>query len=302
MCTPRAREEVLMYRNMLIVTGSVVLLLCCARAVGGDELVARTSAHQDVRQSFAVSGKVAKVLVEPGAKVAKGQVLAELDREEARLGAELARIRAEGEVEVRIAEHRLDRASQTERRIRQLVERDAASSDELNQAAMDVLAARLELQRTEQVQAEARQVYLHAQERLKKYSLIASVDGTVESVAVSEGEMVRPGQPVVRIINAEALLVEAPMLLDQARALEVGGPVWIVSTASSLGTEAVEGRILSVSSVLDPESQTRAVRIRVSNDAGFLPGSKVEVHRKRPGLAAGARGHKVVEARESLGR
>jgi len=143
--------------------------------------------------SAKVTGRIDEVLIEEGATVAAGQVLARLDDRSARASDDVARrerdsaLRALAETEVMLAEARRTRDRQRSLRVRELVSQAAVDAAE---AEADALAARLETARA-QLAVRRAAVEVTARE-LEDHVVRAPFAGVVISKDAQPGEMVSP--------------------------------------------------------------------------------------------------------------
>lgn len=240
------------------------------------ELEALSLPRWDLKLGFSVAGKVAKVLVERGQAVQEGQVLIELDDREIALAEEIARLRAESELEVQRWEQELALAELDERRLKELLEKHAAAPVEYERAQINAAIARLKLaaarQQREDLDLQRRQV----EARRSQYRLTAPRAGLVEQLTVQAGESVEADKPVLRLVVIDPLLVEVWVKLETARKLNVGQSAWVKLEAGS-EREWVEGRIVFIAATADVASGTRLVQVEVANPQRIPAGTPVRV-------------------------
>jgi HlyD family secretion protein len=222
------------------------------------------------------AGSLDRVLVDVGDEVAKGQLLAVLDRTELQARALSARrATAAAEQDVALAEANVEKtgselelARVTYERDRRLVSggyvskaqvdvsRAAASTAQANGrgARVTVDARRAELARTRQEQRVA--------ETVLSYTLITSpMAGVVTRRALEAGSTVAPGITVFQIVDTRALWVAT--LIDQtlAGSVRIGQPALIHLRS---GAEAA-GHVVRVTLEADPV--TRELEVDVGFDA-----------------------------------
>jgi RND family efflux transporter MFP subunit len=261
-----------------IVIGSAALLWAVTSAAG--QYDATTHAPQDVTLAFTVPGRVATLRVPVGAKVEAGQVLAELDDTEQRARVELRRLAAGSDVALRLATQRLALATIEGKRARR---KDAKSLESIAaQAARDL--ANLELEQSQLQMDQARLELRLAEARLEQFTLRAPFDGTVERIDLAPGQAVDPQRPILRLIRSEELWIDANVPTERTHDLQTGASAWV--TSKGVGdTAPIEGRIESLSSVIDPKTDTRRVRVKIANSDGLLVGAHVTVAFAPPGAA-----------------
>jgi RND family efflux transporter MFP subunit len=158
---------------------------------------------------FELSGTLNRVLVEEGESVSKGQVLASLDTD--RLEAR----EAELEALVDQAEAALELAETTWDRFRRLVEKQAVSQQDLDNATEQKRRADAGL-RQARAQLEAVRV------DLAKSTLVAPFDGAIGARYADEGAMLSLGQPVLRVMESGRNEVRVGLPSELAGRLEMG--------------------------------------------------------------------------------
>lgn len=222
-------------------------------------LEARSSA------SFApLDGRVERVSVVLGDRVKKGQRLVLV-----RSG-ELATMRRELRGDVVDAQTK----KMIWERSRQLAAAHAASDNEVLVTRNEYEAARLA-----RVAAESRLRSLAVTEEGDNlYWIVAARTGTVVSVDVQPGQRIGPGRerPAVEVAELDEVLVFADVPQHEVAGI-VPGMVAHIRLAGQ-ANDLVEGRVETVSEVLDPQRQTVPVRVRVKNERRLLrPNAFVEV-------------------------
>jgi membrane fusion protein, multidrug efflux system len=197
--------------------------------------------------SFRVAGEVTKMPVDAGDRVETGDLLAELDPQDARLTLRAA----EAAVTAAEADARLAEAEM--RRYRDLLDRGfiSASGFELreNQHA-------LAMARVDQAKAEAA-----VNRNQSSYTrLVAPQKGLVTSTSIEAGEVVSPGQPVLRFVPDEGREVE--IQIPEGRLAQ-----FAVGTEASVGLWAhpdkrYRGTVREITPQADPATRTHRVRLQ----------------------------------------
>ena len=218
-----------------------------ARTGGAEGLgfVGEVRAARRAELAFAVAGRVARVAVEVGDTVRRGQVLATLDLQP--LTAQLAAARGDlARVEAQVVELR-----QRLERVRRAQASGAVSGGEFG-AVQAELAAAEAAQRAAGAQRDV------AAWSLEQATLRAPIDGTVASRLVEPGQASGPGAPVMAI-DGEGR--ELSMLLPAALALKPGQAVVLRS-----GGAEQPSRVLRVAGRLDAGG-VRRIFLEVPADA-----------------------------------
>jgi RND family efflux transporter MFP subunit len=198
-----------------------------------------------------VSGYVSELLVDVGAQVKRGQVLAriavpELDAERKAAAAQVTALRSE------------------RGRIATLVERKSMTEKALSEAEerLDAASARV-------AEIDARLAYT---------SIEAPFDGIVTWRAIDPGDMVYEasspkgsGQPLLRVAKTDVIRVKTYVPERDAVAVNVGDPVTTVFEA--LPGMRFDGAVARLAGALDPATRTMLVEVDLPNaDGRIRPG------------------------------
>lgn len=204
-----------------------------ARAFDGTETVrlpAALQASQRAALAFLQPGYLAERMVRRGQSVADGEVLATLHNPALQPGF------AAAEASVNEARSRLMQLERDTKRLEELVARQLASEDDLDQtrASRDVARASL-------VQAEARRD--EARNQLLDASLRAPFAGDIVEVMLEPGDFAAAGQPIMRINSSEQLEVELQLPGRLSARLDVGQPIDIMRVSDGAPARAVVSEI-----------------------------------------------------------
>jgi membrane fusion protein, multidrug efflux system len=155
-------------------------------AGGALEYAAEVKARTESQLGFRVGGKIARRSVELGERVKAGQLLAQLDAKDLRLGQDAAR------AALAAAQVNLDQAAADLKRYRELKDQGFIGAAELERRETTLKAAQSAL---EQARAQA-----GLQGNQAAYAdLLADAPGVVTAVAGEPGMVVAAGAPVVRL-------------------------------------------------------------------------------------------------------
>ena len=202
-------------------------------------------------------GMVTRVLVEPGQWVAKGQVLALVDRSvqtqtAASLNAQIAVARSDAV----IAQSELDRA-QT------LVTRGFLSKADLERkaATRDAALARVKVAQATLGEANA---------RTNRLDIRAPSAGLVLTRAVEPGQIVGPGTGTLfRLADGGQMEMRAQISEADLRGLRIGARAQVTPVG---GSDSFTGEVWQVSPVIDPTSRQGIARIALSYNPALRPG------------------------------
>ena len=201
------------------------------------EMTGNTQARRTVQLSAEISGRVERLAVEKGDRVAAGDTIVKLD--DAELRAQLKEARAQAAL-----------ARETFRRRRQLFERDSAISE------LSFLQARYDAE-----QAEGRVEALEA--RKAKTVVRAPFGGVVDRRPVELGTMLSPGDPVATVVDLRPVEVSAGVPERYAADVAVGDSGRV--TFRFAGADTLTGRVTYVGAAVDPDSRTFPVELAVPN-------------------------------------
>ncbi|APZ94162.1 macrolide transporter subunit [Fuerstiella marisgermanici] len=141
---------------------------------------------------------------------------------------------------------------------------------ELQQASSDRGIGTLTAQRTKTSLAVAK-------ERLDRRRIHSPLSGIVAERLKNEGEWVEAGEPVLRVIRMDRLLVEGYVNADLIEITSRGRAVRVEGTARGR-TVSVEGRIIYVSPEIDSVNQEVQVKAEIENpDLVLRPGQPVKM-------------------------
>lgn len=216
------------------------------------EIVAR----RDVPLGFRLGGRIAARPAEIGTTVAAGDLLATLDPRDLDSQLRIASAEVEGALAaLSVAEAHADRQTQ-------LLERDIVSKAAVEAAEADrqTAAARLSAAKAQLAAAEDQRSYA---------DLRATEAGIITAVLAQPGEVVGPGQPVVRIAAAG----EREAAFNVSERLAAGAEPGLPVTVSLISdpSVAVGGVLREVSPTADPVTRTYRVLVSLPGEARGMP-------------------------------
>jgi len=220
----------------------------------GPAISGTLSADREARLRAEMSGAVLATMVEQGERVNEGTVLGRIDDASVRDAVLSARSA------VAQATMAAEQATREWQRAKTLVaagaiaERDVESADRANLGAQAQLA-----------DAKAR---LSSAEKMLRNTIIkAPFAGVVAERAVSPGDIVSPGSPMFTVIDPKSLRVAASVPASALEDVRVGSPVVFTVNGSD---RVLEGRVLRVSPVVDPQTKQVLLLASVPASAGGL--------------------------------
>jgi len=261
-----------------------------------------------------ISSTIKKFHVQRGARVKKGQLLAELenrdlsaaaesskgDFEQAEanyvttVGASLPQQIQKAELDAIAAKSNFDAQQKVFESRKELFQQGAIPRRDMDSAEVAFLQARSQNEQAQKLLADLQRVgkeqalksaqgsRLSAEGRMKgaqallSYSRINSpIDGVVTDRPLFEGDLAAANQPLLTVMNTSRLIAKAHIPQSEAAVLKMGNPAELKISGLD---EPIKGRVSLVSPALDPGSTTIEVWVEASKpDPALKPGMTVEV-------------------------
>ncbi|MCX7604609.1 MAG: efflux RND transporter periplasmic adaptor subunit [Bryobacteraceae bacterium] len=250
--------------------------------------------------SCEVPGRVAKLHFDFGQAVRKGQVMAELDRQELTLQLERARASLEQAMArvgmdretmkepdttplIRQARAQMEDALSKYENAKRLVKTGDIAQERFTEiekmylarkaayeAALDDLRTQLAL-----IRALRAEVAL-AEKRLRDATVIAPMDGIVQARHVAEGQYVRDNAPIYTLVKGWPLRLRVEIPESAVAHARVGATL-VFTTSAAPGAE-FRARISTLDPALDPRARTLKAEAKIeTRDERLKPGSFVQV-------------------------
>lgn len=230
-----------------------------ADTVRRDDLVLTVSTTGQVRSDAVATlraeaaGPVARVLVTPGQRVTRGQILVALDPESFDLDVRAAEA-AVTEARVRFDEMIVPDSIVTGRPPSDIRRANALAASGLEGAQVRLAQARLQRQRAE---------------------IRAPFSGVVDRVNVAAGTRVAAGEEIATVVDVNDLRIEASVLEHDLPLIRQGGMA-VLSSPAAPGEEIV-GRVAAVLPLVDSTTRAGRALVRFRGDGTFRPGMYADV-------------------------
>jgi multidrug efflux pump subunit AcrA (membrane-fusion protein) len=243
--------------------------------------------------AFQVSGKVARVLVEEGQHVSKGQLLAEIEPTDYRNAFDAAKAQKEaaeavaqkaaaGPRKQELEQARIDlvRWEDEYKRMQFLVERKSLPPNDFQKIEAAYNAARERYQMAvegtrveDRASADAQALAAKAQasEELKRLGdtrLLAPIAGNISMRRIDPGQTVPAGAPVLSIVNLNPAKVRVGVPEAEIGKVKRGAKAEV--SLPSLGARNFEGEVGIIGVSAEPASRTYTVKIIVPNPGPVL--------------------------------
>jgi multidrug resistance efflux pump len=231
-----------------------------ARQSGSGAIVVpqcRIRLNDDVQLSCERTG-ILDVVVQEGAEVKAGSIVAKIRDDEVRANLAVISKEASNDIEVRFAQKATELAQIKYLRALDANKASPGAVPELELRELRLLADKSLLQ-LEQAKHQFELAALRRNEiteRMKSYYVSAPFDAFVSQVHKQPGEVVREGEPVLELANTRLVRVEGYLDVAHVRRVRIGNPV---SVSLSSGTDASDGafpgRISFVDVKVEPVTQ-----------------------------------------------
>ena len=249
---------------------ALLVVLCAAAAATPLARASEgfTEPYRTISVAAPEAGIIGKTFVEEGAIVRQGDALVQLDitLQEALLAIAEVGKQARGRVDAAQAEVQL--REQMLSALEDLHRTGHARPEELERARADLAIARGELTAAREQQHLKQLEYDRIRVQIDRRTIRAPLDGVVTQVLKRNGEFTAPNDPnLMVLVQLDPLFATFDLPSTEAAALSVGQPVSVRFGES--GTNA-EGTIDYVSPVINAESGTVAIKVRLPNPEGRL--------------------------------
>lgn len=259
-------------------------------------------ANVTAQSAFQIAGRVARVFVEEGQPVKKGQVLAELEAADYRNAFDAAAAQADAArataqkaqtglraQELEQSRIEFDRWQDEYGRMKFLYEHKSLPANDFKKIEAGFEAARERYDMARQgtrveekiaadAQARAAAAQMHeARKHLGDTRLVAPIAGFVGMRRIDVGDTVAAGAPVLSVLDLDPVKVRVAVPESEIGNVQQGARA--VVTIPSLAGRSFEGKVEAVGVAADPASRTYTVKILVPNPDRVL----------RAGLVAEAR-------------
>jgi RND family efflux transporter MFP subunit len=244
-------------------------------AVQAAEYVGLVHPLSDVQMSVPVAGVVQRVLVKPGQWVREGQALLELDSTVQQLELRRRGIIVEDESELAASRARVEVMTELQRMMESVANTTASiSREELLKQRLETVSANGRLVQLQTQKRREQVEFDQAKSDLGQRTLRAPVAGMVVDAPLEVGEWAKPGDNVLRIVDATNVELRFSLPLEALAAVRVGSRL-SAGFESGRGLITAEGQVQFVSPVADPASGLSEVRAVFANPRGLLrPGVK----------------------------
>ena len=261
-------------------------------AGGAYEYAGEIKARTESRLSFRVGGKMVKRLVDLGDTVKAGQLLAQLDAQDLRLGQDAAR------AAVAAAQAGYDQNAADYKRYKELADKGFIGPAELDRREMAVKTARAQLDQTKAQSSVQGNQAGYA-------SLVADAAGVITGVDLEPGMYAAAGTPVLRVAHDGARDVVFSVPEDKVAVVKAlaAAPGRFKVRMWGAGGEPLAASIREISAAADPVTRTFLIKADIGSAgaSGVRLGQTASVSMELP-QTAGVTKLPLSALREEQGR
>jgi multidrug efflux system membrane fusion protein len=233
----------------------------------------RLGADEDVKLSFKTGGIISRVHVQEGARVRRGQLLAELDLSEIRAQVQQAEAGLkQAELTLVNAGIALERAERDHRNVSGLFADSVATLEQKEDVDLALRAAQNQLEVAQQgVRFQEEQLAI-AKFNLEHSSITAPSNGVIQLRLANPNELIGPGSPVFLFgTNEQQYAIRVAVTDRDVVRIRVGNQATIHFDAWA--ESEFTGTVQEIAGMADPYTSTYEVKILVDpQDKQLLPG------------------------------
>ncbi|MGC4055409.1 MAG: efflux RND transporter periplasmic adaptor subunit [Paludibaculum sp.] len=266
-------------------------------------------ARESAEIGFQLAGRVARVFVEEGQPLQRGQVLAELDPRDYQFGMDIASGESEAAAamaakasagtrkqDLEQARAAFEQADDEYRRMKTLYDRHSLAPNDFKKIEAQWRVAQQRLDEAREgarvedrsaAEGKARQAAANVRLNAKRVAdtrLVAPLSGVVARRLTDPGEVVAAGMPVFAVMDLNPVRVRVGVPEAEIAKVQPGRPA--VVRIPSMGGQEFPGKVELVGFAAEPQSRTFAVRILVPNPklvlrAGMIAEAEIEAAAER---------------------
>jgi RND family efflux transporter MFP subunit len=225
--------------------------------------------QQVVKLATPVVGVIARIDVDRGDVVHKGQILGKLEDGLEQATLNLSRVRATNEYGTKAVQARLDFLRRKNARTGELMAKNIATQAAAEEAGSDANVAEQQLKEAQLTLEIARLEVGHAEEALKQRTLVSPIDGVVTERLLVPGEYRNEQSPILTLAQIDPLRVEVFVPTSQYGRIRIGSSARIHPQQPIGGS--YQATVTVVDQVLDAASGTFGVRLALPNPGFQLP-------------------------------
>ena len=264
------------------ISKTIVFLACFASlfssSVAAEVFTGVVHPQHDVELSMGEPGVVRNLSVKEGERVEEGQLLLGLQDRLQQVKAKKRRLIWRDRSELRATNKRLKILEKMLGNSRELYEQSGSiSQDELYKLELRVIRAKSKKEKLKLREEREKLEYAEAERKIDRRKLRSPIPGKITNIKIEIGEWAKPGDTLLRIVDASRVFLQISVPNSIAKGLEVGSRVPI-QLKGRQSPQPVEGMVEFVSPVADSASGLVKIRIGFANPEWRIrPGVKARV-------------------------
>lgn len=223
-------------------------------------------AHSTARLGAGDKGIIARIAVDRGDKIKKGQVIAELESSAEDSRETLSKMRAESDIAIMAARKAAEAAEAKAERLSKLREQRVISQSEVDEIVLEAQSARLQEEQAVLDKAIAAEEAEGAAAARERKTVRAPFDGVVVRRLLSAGELYNEQDPIVIVSRTDPLYVETYLPVANLKDVKRGTSIEVNLETGKI----VDGMITVIDPTLDAATGTFGIRIEVDNSANAI--------------------------------
>ena len=231
----------------------------------------------DMTVSATVDGRVTSVPLDLGDAVERQQVIVEFDdtQSQADLAVSAALVES-AKVELRISESRLKFPEMNLEYIRRMNKKGFATSVNLDQSETNLAIAKADVELAELRLQETQAKMEQSQLAVDNTRIPAPLAGLIAHRYADPGDFVRGGDPLLRIVDVSTVVAAVHVVERDYARIAVGQEAEI--HVDALPAERFLGEVVRIAPVLDVQTRTAVVHLRIDNlESRLKPGMHARV-------------------------
>jgi RND family efflux transporter MFP subunit len=225
-------------------------------------------------------GVIAKVLAEPGTSVKKGQLLARLDDRQISADLEAARAKTRStEADLKNWEAEAKVLDADYARAQKMWEAQIIPKEQLEHAQYKAESDQWDVKRVSELLVNSRQSEHSLELELEKTQITAPFNGVVARRYVRVGQSVVKNDRLFWVTATAPLRVRVTLPEKFMGKIKSGSMIAVTSAEGGDSAKRYRAKVIQVSPVVDPSSDTIEILAELSGDtSGLRPGMRADVH------------------------
>jgi len=235
-----------------------------------------TEPAHDIQLSFPLDGVVQEIFVKEGDAVKKGAPLLRLDDQLQALETKRREMIWRDRSHLDAEQDKLKIVAELLQSNRELYQKTGSiSADEVKRLEIQHVNTAGEVNALAEAKKKERIEYEIARSVLDRHVLRSPIEGTVTDLFIEQGEWIRTGKEIVRIVDTSMCYLEVNMDEKYARQLKAGSRLDVHLEGKTMEKG---GEVIFISPVADRGSSLVRIKVRFTNNSDLTPGVTASIH------------------------